>query len=1094
MKMAGAQEGFPRQYGKYQLLARIGHGGMAEVYRARLPGVAGFEKIVVIKRLLPHLASDSNMVEMFVNEAKLAAEVQHRNVVQVFELGQIENGEFYMAMEHVAGTDLRQILRAAAINSMRIPPWFSVHAVAEVIDGLAYAHELADDQGRKRNVVHRDVTPANIFIAYLGDIKLGDFGVAKDDSRHSLTRAGQLKGKVPYMSPEQLYGRELDARTDVFAAGVVLWECLTQRRLFGGRPDIEAMNLICYGERKPPSLFAPDVPRALDDCVLRALAPDPEKRTSSARQLRDELHEILPLLRERVLQKDVRSIVESLLGNRDPSAGTGPRGISDEAVVRHNFFEHTPGANGTPPRSTQDLPLAAPPVPLQVASPAAIAGWDPTRNTGSPPPSARSMLRPIPSTSEADPLAQGHAHPNQAQARAGLPGPGEPGRPRLAEEAHRAPPPGEASLRAAAAADPYAGPDPFAAPRSPVSDAGDPYAGPDPFAIPDGYASPGVLAHLSHAHGTLDIRQPLAPQGYAGYPSLTPREAPAGYGAPAPARYGTPRPQYPQYPPPLAQAPGMQVALPPAPAQPAASWIGYSGTAYGAGAQPGVGYGYGGNTGSLPQVGAPGSGDLATPYGEAPPPRMPPPISQQSAQPISPQLAPPAAAGQMAAPSSSYSIIGSGDVPEMPAAAVEPRSPPPRTPSYPGPGRSEPGTRSLGGTGTSKWSAPTVQRQHALESLPPSAGSRAPVVASGAGRGAGAEPRVTDDFPRERLASGDGPHGGGGDGARWAADAVDEGGAPSSGYQGPHPFWVQLKGGKILGPLSLTEAQSIVRYECQCGHLDDVLISGDCSTWMELSTFAVLTGQEILLDRFASREKELPKSNFFGNLHETTATTLFARLWRERPTGRLVISAPGAQAQRRELLISEGRPTFVYANAVELQLPELLCQRNIIAKDVLPEVMHRALVEDRALERVVADRTRQDLSRAFSLLMRERMIDLFRWGSARFALDSGAPLTHTTPFAPSFLCLLPDMVQRAKSPDVLREALRPYLDARLERSERFSKGVAELRLNEAQTQAVNALSSGALTLGEVLQRARDERLHLTMAYILVETDLLLQSL
>ncbi|MCK6550620.1 serine/threonine protein kinase, partial [Myxococcota bacterium] len=402
---SSSNDGFPRPYGKYELLARIGQGGMAEVFRARLPGVAGFEKIVVIKRLLPHLTKNAVITEMFVNEAKLAAAVHHRNIVQVFELGELD-GEYYMAMEHVAGTDLRQLLRAAAVNSLRVPPWFGVQVVAEVLDGLAFAHALVDEHGRMRNVVHRDVTPANIFISYMGDVKLGDFGVAKDESRSSQTRAGQMKGKVPYMSPEQIYGRELDHRTDVFAAGVVLWECLTQRRLFGGRPDIESMNLICYGDRKPPSAFASDVPEALDRIVMRALAADVEQRTSSARELHAELLDVLPLLRPRVHQNDVKNIVEVVLGNRDPSVNTGPKPIHDESVVRQNFLESTPGVGSGASKSGVRAPLIdaelvdsgdldievedpsksgdgvgyVPPKPLPVAhSPArssAPAGWD----------------------------------------------------------------------------------------------------------------------------------------------------------------------------------------------------------------------------------------------------------------------------------------------------------------------------------------------------------------------------------------------------------------------------------------------------------------------------------------------------------------------------------------------------------------------------------------------------------------------------------------------------------------------------------------------------------------------------------------------
>ena len=236
---------------------------MAEVFLARLPGVAGFQKTLVLKRILPHLSRKKHFVDLFVAEASLAAEVRHRNVVQVFELGQVE-GELYMAMEYVEGHDFRRLLRYASKEGVRIPPWFTVHILGEVLEALQYAYELKDDHGQSRRVVHRDVTPSNIFISNQGEVKLGDFGVAKDDTRGQQTRAGQLKGKVAYMAPEQLYSRAIDQRTDLFAVGVVLWEGLAQRRLFGGRPDIEMLNAICNGPRPRLSEHMRDVPPELE--------------------------------------------------------------------------------------------------------------------------------------------------------------------------------------------------------------------------------------------------------------------------------------------------------------------------------------------------------------------------------------------------------------------------------------------------------------------------------------------------------------------------------------------------------------------------------------------------------------------------------------------------------------------------------------------------------------------------------------------------------------------------------------------------------------------------------------------------------------
>jgi serine/threonine-protein kinase len=323
--------GFPKPFGKYELLERIGAGGMAEVFRARLVGLGGFEKTLVIKRILPELRARPKSVDMFLAEARLAALVQHKNVVQVFELGKTDEDELFIAMELVEGTDLRRILKTAG-RKLRIPPWFGVYVMTEILDALSFAHALKDKDGRPRNIIHRDVTPSNIFISELGDIKLADFGVAKDDARGSLTLDGQLKGKIPYMSPEQLYHQPIDRRTDLFAAATVLWECLAQKRLFGGRPEIETMNLICKGVREPPSRHKSDVPPELDACVLRALEIDRDARYTDAQEFQSRLLEILPSLRARILPSDVRTTVDMLLGKNE-AAAPGDRPVSSSELT-----------------------------------------------------------------------------------------------------------------------------------------------------------------------------------------------------------------------------------------------------------------------------------------------------------------------------------------------------------------------------------------------------------------------------------------------------------------------------------------------------------------------------------------------------------------------------------------------------------------------------------------------------------------------------------------------------------------------------------------------------------------------------------------
>jgi serine/threonine protein kinase len=350
----------PHPYGKYELLQRLGKGGMAEVFRASLPGAAGFVKTVVIKRILPQLTHLAEIEQSFVAEANLAVGVQHKNVVQVFELGQLDDGEYFMSMEYVDGMDLAKLLRRAARKQVRIPPWFSVWLIAEVLDGLSYVHDLADEQGRPRGIIHRDVTPSNVFISNQGDVKLGDFGVARELSQESKTIPGQLKGKLAYMSPEQIYHHQIDRRTDIFAAGVVLWECLTQQRLFGGggRPEVTVMNLIVHGERTPPSHIKPDVPVALDACVLRALQSDPEARYQNARGFRAQLLDVLLEMKQNVQPEDVRQLVNVLAkGPQLPTAPEVPTLVARPAEISGPGVD--PSGPGSPSARGKSAPIAA---------------------------------------------------------------------------------------------------------------------------------------------------------------------------------------------------------------------------------------------------------------------------------------------------------------------------------------------------------------------------------------------------------------------------------------------------------------------------------------------------------------------------------------------------------------------------------------------------------------------------------------------------------------------------------------------------------------------------------------------------------------
>ena len=271
------------ELGRYTLLYRFAAGGMANLYAARLPGSDGFEKIVAIKVMHPHLTSDAEFVKMFIDEARLASRITHPNVVQIFELGRAE-GTHFIAMEHVEGESVLAVLRRS-----RLPHTTSVQIVAAAALGLHAAHELRDADGRPLEVVHRDVSPDNILVGYDGGVKVADFGVARArDSLHT-TRSGAVKGKFAYMAPEQALGLRVDRRTDVFALGVLLFEMTTGHRLFRRPTEAEVLQAVIRCNVPRPSELAPGYPASLERVVLRALQRNPSGRFETALELHEAL-------------------------------------------------------------------------------------------------------------------------------------------------------------------------------------------------------------------------------------------------------------------------------------------------------------------------------------------------------------------------------------------------------------------------------------------------------------------------------------------------------------------------------------------------------------------------------------------------------------------------------------------------------------------------------------------------------------------------------------------------------------------------------------------------------------------------------------
>ncbi|WP_141619800.1 serine/threonine-protein kinase [Myxococcus sp. AB036A] len=275
------------QIGKYQLVRKLASGGMAEVFLAKAAGPRGFEKTLVLKRILPHLAEDAAFVEMFLGEARLAAQLEHPNIVQIFDFGEAE-GSFFLAMEFIDGPNLRKLVKRAAEEAL--PPAFCAKVVAAAAEGLAYAHEFRDvETGEPLGLIHRDVSPDNILVSRQGAVKVVDFGIAKVAGQGHRTLTGVVKGKVAYMPPEQLQAKAMDRRVDVYALGVVLYELLTGKRPFDATTDVSVMQAILFEPFIPVSARRPDVPVALQQVLDKALSKDRERRYLDCRALQDDL-------------------------------------------------------------------------------------------------------------------------------------------------------------------------------------------------------------------------------------------------------------------------------------------------------------------------------------------------------------------------------------------------------------------------------------------------------------------------------------------------------------------------------------------------------------------------------------------------------------------------------------------------------------------------------------------------------------------------------------------------------------------------------------------------------------------------------------
>ncbi|HET6282591.1 MAG TPA: serine/threonine-protein kinase [Polyangia bacterium] len=316
-------------YGRYHLLERIGKGGMADVFRAMSLGAEGFKRVFVIKRIRAEKSESSEFIEMFCEEARLCALLHHPNIVQVYDFGQID-GSYFLAMEYLRGKDLSTTMRALRLARQAMPPTVAVHIAQQVAAGLHYAHTLTDAAGNGIQIIHRDVTPSNIMLLRTGDVKILDFGIAKATNAGELIQSssGRVKGKLAYLSPEQVRCSPLDGRADVFALGVVLWEMLTGQRLFSADTEFHTMRNVLNQPVPAPSSKRPGIPPALDAVVARALDKDRDRRYATAQAMAEDLEQITEL--ERHTGQAIPRLLTELFGNETSDVS---RELSD--IVAH---------------------------------------------------------------------------------------------------------------------------------------------------------------------------------------------------------------------------------------------------------------------------------------------------------------------------------------------------------------------------------------------------------------------------------------------------------------------------------------------------------------------------------------------------------------------------------------------------------------------------------------------------------------------------------------------------------------------------------------------------------------------------------------
>jgi eukaryotic-like serine/threonine-protein kinase len=401
---------------RYHVIERIAAGGMAEVYRGESAGIEGFRKKVAIKRVLPKLSANEEFINMFLDEARLGAYLSHSKCVQVFDIGQ-GAGSHFIVMEYVDGADLKDVLEHLAARGQPMRVEVACRIAVDICEGLAYAHQACDHAGRPLDIVHRDISPHNVLMTRHGEVKLVDFGLAKASSHLTAEDEDIVKGKFGYLAPEVTHGQKADKRVDIFAAGILLWEMLTGRRLFLGASDVETFKLVRAAEIQDPRHFRPEISEDVVRVLAKALARDPMSRYATADEMARDLSTVLVRLGRPVTYFDIAELVKDAAAERDLRKKQAPNtsGVVGDLIIDalHDF-------SGAPESGAAEPKAAAPakdggfvdptdwgldsvfdePLPPQPAAPPRAAAPVAQQAPQAPPPPPRARMAEPPAKKE----------------------------------------------------------------------------------------------------------------------------------------------------------------------------------------------------------------------------------------------------------------------------------------------------------------------------------------------------------------------------------------------------------------------------------------------------------------------------------------------------------------------------------------------------------------------------------------------------------------------------------------------------------------------------------------------------------------------